>query len=119
MWQDNVVNSTDTSFLSENLILKSDSYKVGHWMMLPDGTQGFFSYAGPRGFIKGLDKAVFWGLQAILKKIFSKRITIADVRRAKRFADRHLGPGIFNEEGWTRVVKENDGKIPQIGRAHV
>lgn len=117
-WEDYKTTAVDNqSLLTDNLVLKSDSYKVGHWLMLPDGTQGFFSYAGPRGFIKGLDKAVFWGLQAILKKIFSKRITIADVRRAKRFADRHLGPGIFNEEGWTRIVNENSGKIPLKIRA--
>ena len=102
MWSDKGIDQSllDTSLLSENMILKTDSYKIGHWLMLPNGTQGFFSYAGPRGFIKGLDKAVFWGLNLILRRCFSKKLTMADVRRAKRFSDLHLGPGIFNEEGY-------------------
>lgn len=119
MWSDKGIDQSllDTSLLSENMILKTDSYKIGHWLMLPNGTQGFFSYAGPRGFIKGLDKAVFWGLNLILRRCFSKKLTMADVRRAKRFSDRHLGPGIFNEEGWNTIVTEFGGNLPLRVRA--
>lgn len=120
MWQDNVVDISyrgPDTLLSDVLPLKTDSYKIGHWLMLPDGTRGFFSYAGPRGFIKGLDRAVFWGLNMILKRCFSRAITHRDVTRAKRFADRHLGPGIFNEEGWMIIVNEFGGRLPLRVRA--
>lgn len=100
------------SLLSEVLPLKTDSYKVGHWKMLPGGTTNMYSYGESRGLTSGITDVVFYGFQAILKKHFSKQITASDVERTKRFADRHLRPGAFDYEGWMDVVTKNDGRLP-------
>lgn len=114
-WQDKVVKVTSEAvrgLLSDLLILKTDSYKVGHWEMLPLGATNMYSYGEARGLTNGIQDVVFDGLQAILKKHFSKKITHQDIFRAKRFADRHLRPGAFNEEGWKIIVDEFDGRLP-------
>jgi nicotinamide phosphoribosyltransferase len=118
MWQDYVSQDGSKSILSsvgllqDVLCLKTDSYKVGHWKMLAEDTDNFFSYGEARGAGHGIEKTVMFGLQAIIKKYFLKKITMRDIMRAKRFADRHLKPGAFNYEGWKYIVDEYDGYLP-------
>lgn len=101
--------------LSDNLILRTDSYKNSHWKLYPNGIINLYSYIESRGsdlpFMKG--RTVMFGLQAILKKYFvGKVITMEQVEQAKRFVDRHIGPGVFHYEGWEYIVKQHDGKLP-------
>lgn len=114
-WQDNVVEeraSFPVGLLSDVLCLKSDSYKVGHWKMMLDDVDNFFSYGEARGPGHGITKTVVTGPQAIIKKYFMKKVTMGDVKRAKRFADRHLRPGAFNYEGWKYIVEVHNGYLP-------
>lgn len=116
-WQDKVIENREISYavnclLQDILPLKTDSYKISHWKMLPEGTDGFFSYGESRGAGHGIKKTVMWGLTAIIKKYFTKQITMSDIKRAKRFADRHLRPGAFNFEGWKYIVEEHNGYLP-------
>lgn len=99
-------------FLSDVLPLLTDSYKVGHWLMQPKNTNFAFSYIESRGDNVGINQTVSWGFQAIVKKYLLTPITMRDVERAKRFADRHLKPGVFNYEGWKRIVTEYNGYLP-------
>ena len=94
-----------------NPILKTDSYKVSHWRMLPPGTTNTYCYLEARNGGK-LDKIIYFGLLAMLKEHFSTPVTMADVRQAKAIVDAHMGPGIFNEEGWLTIVNEFDGWLP-------
>lgn len=112
-WQDRVVQKPARTPLTENLILKSDSYKPGHWKMLPGAIANMYSYGESRGFTEaGWSEVVWFGMQGILKKHFSKQLTMRDVERAKVFIDRHIRPGAFNYEGWKTIVEEFDGKLP-------
>lgn len=113
-WQDYYVSieSAVRTLLSEVLPLKTDSYKIGHWKMLPIGSGNMFSYGASRGAGGGISDVLFWGLQMIVKKHFTKQVTMKDIERAKRFADRHLRPGAFNYEGWKYIVEKHNGFLP-------
>ena len=94
-----------------SLILKSDSYKFTHNPQYPKGTTKVISYLESRGGI--FDNTVFYGLQFLLKKHFEGVVvTRQDVDKAKKIIDNHIGPNIFNYEGWLRIVNVHGGKIP-------
>ena len=95
----------------ESLIFKSDSYKYSHWKQYPAGTSKVYSYLESRG--GKFNNTLFYGLQYILKKHFDGIvITEDDVIKAKEIIDKHVGPGIFNYDGWMIIAKEHGGKIP-------
>ena len=95
----------------KSLILKSDSYKFTHNPQYPKGTTKVISYLESRGGI--FDNTVFYGLQFLLKKHFEGVVvTKKDVDKAKKIIDNHIGPNIFNYEGWMRIVNVHGGKIP-------
>lgn len=95
----------------KSLILKSDSYKFTHNPQYPKGTTKVISYLESRGGI--FDNTVFYGLQFLLKKHFEGVVvTKKDVDKAKKIIDNHIGPNIFNYEGWMRIVNFHGGKIP-------
>lgn len=107
-------------FNENNLILKTDSYKIDHWEMLPQGAQYLYSYGESRGSdqysVRGLPEGytvtVFHGLQGILKRHFSGRLTMKDVDEAEALVDMHMGPGVFNRKGWEQIVTKFKGKLP-------
>lgn len=112
-------------FNPENLILKSDSYKVNHWEMLPAGANYLYSYVesrgsdqwAVRGTNQGYTTTVWFGLQAILKRHFSGRLTMKDVDEAEELVELHMGPGIFNRKGWETIVTKFKGRLPLRIRA--
>jgi nicotinamide phosphoribosyltransferase len=97
----------------ENIILLSDSYKVGHHAMYPEGTQNIYSYLESRKGAK-FPETVFFGLQVYLKKYFvGKVVTQADIDEAKEFCKAHfLGMDFFNIDMWQYIVDFHDGKLP-------
>lgn len=96
-----------------NLILDTDSYKVSHWLQFPPNTTGMFSYLESRG---GRDpEVVFFGLQYLLKKYLTQRITPDMVKEADHFLARHGVP--FNRAGWMRIAHELGGRLPVRIRA--
>lgn len=103
--------------MRNNLILNSDSYKTSHWLQLPELTDGMYSYGEARGSDHGYTEVVQWGMTAIIKKYFLKPITAADVAQAGRFVDRHMGPGVFNYDGWNYIVEKHNGYLPLRIRA--
>lgn len=103
--------------LRNNLILNTDSYKATQWMQYPTGMKNLYSYIESRGSDFGYNKVVMFGLQAILKKYMCTVVTQQDVERANVFIDRHIGPGIFNREGWDYIVREHGGRLPLRVRA--
>lgn len=95
-----------------NIITLTDSYKLTHKPMYPDGTTGVYSYLEAR---KGAeyDETVFFGLQSILKQIEGSVVTQEDVDAAADLAIAHFGDdNLFNREGWEYIVNEHDGKLP-------
>lgn len=99
----------------KNVILNSDSYKVSHFAQYPQGTTDVFSYIESRGGFK--DYTVFFGLQGFIKQNLLTPITHEDIDKAQQLIDAHLGPGIFNREGWEYIVNEHNGYMPVRIRA--
>jgi nicotinamide phosphoribosyltransferase len=99
------------NFLFNNLILKSDSYKISHYKQYPEGTTKIYSYLESRG--GKFDKTLFFGLQYYLKKYFEGNVISVDfVKAANEFSKEHFGTDIFNYEGWMYIATELGGKLP-------
>lgn len=95
----------------DNIILQTDSYKCTHWKQYPPGTEKVYSYFESRG--GKFNSVVFFGLQYIIAKYLSGRVVTQEkIDEAKDFYDKHLGPGLFNEDGWKRILKVHGGYLP-------
>jgi len=79
----------------DNLLLQVDSYKVSHWLQFPKGTEYAYYYIESRG---GTDKLMFFGLQAIIKKLLSSIPSGYSIDFAEAFWKAHGLP--FNKKGW-------------------
>lgn len=99
--------------MDENIILMQDSYKLSHWEQYPPGVTAMSSYLESRGGEH--DRTVFFGLQYLLTRYLSRRVSVDDVDEADRFARLHGVP--FNRQGWTYVARELDGRLPVRVRA--
>ena len=92
------------------MILKTDTYKNGHWKQTPDGTENVYSYWTSRG---GRWPAfIFFGLQYYLKEYLIRRVTEEDVARARTRINALHGQDIFNEAGWRKILDRYDGYMP-------
>ncbi len=101
----------------ENIILTTDSYKLSHDKQYPTGSQRIFSYFEPRVGAKW-NQTVFFGLQIILKKYLQGNVVSKEfIEEAKALTDAHIGPNVFNEKGWTRLLEKHGGKLPVKIRA--
>src|SRR5438270_1016305 len=99
-----------------NLVLQTDSYKFSHWKQYPPGTQFVYSYLESRGGM--FDQTLFFGLQYyLLHYLQGIVVSEQDVVEARQFVDRHIGPGVFNFEGWMHVIHKHNGRLPVIIRA--
>lgn len=101
---------------TRNLVLQTDSYKFTHWKQYPPGTQLVYSYLESRGGM--FDQTLFFGLQYYLSEYLTGVvINEEDVLEAREFVDKHIGPGIFNLEGWMQIVRKHGGRLPVIIKA--
>lgn len=94
----------------KNFILQTDSYKFSHYKQYPPNTSNVFAYIESRG--GKFPASLFVGLQIYIKEVLMRPITAADVAEAKAFVDKHMGPNLFNEEGWMTIVNEYNGFMP-------
>lgn len=92
----------------DNLILDTDSYKASHFLQYPRGTSAMFSYIESRG--GRFDRTVFFGLQYILKKYMTQRVTRAMIDEADTFFRAHGEP--FPRDGWEYIARELNGRLP-------
>lgn len=101
--------------LREGVIFDTDSYKAGHFLQYPPGTQKIVGYLEAR---VGADYpyTVFAGLQYICKEYLTGSVvTEADVLEANDFFSRHGEPFPFH--GWMKIVDRHGGKLPLRIRA--
>lgn len=90
-----------------SLIVDTDSYKVSMWKQYPPKTEYVSSYIEARG--GRFDSAVFFGLQAFLKKL-ERPITADEVEFGNAYWTAQGLP--FNYDGWMYIVNELGGKLP-------
>jgi nicotinamide phosphoribosyltransferase len=103
-------NNTVADF---SIIALSDSYKVGHHNMYPEGTQRVYSYFESR---KGaqFDETVFFGLQYIIKRyLVGQVVTQEAIDAAAAMYLQHFGSDtLFNRAGWEYILKVHGGRLP-------
>lgn len=99
--------------MHDNIILATDSYKLCHWQQYPKNTEYVYSYFESR---KGAAYPVttFFGLQYILKRYMTgKVVTMEHIYEAARLAEVHFGQKeLFNLDGWLKIVRDHDGRLP-------
>ena len=100
-----------------NAALLSDSYKYSHSKQYPPGTTLVSSYLESRG--GAFAETVFFGLQYILQQYLTgeNRLTLSDVSEAEEMCGAHIGPGLFNREGFRHILWDHAGKLPLKIRA--
>lgn len=98
--------------MNDNLILATDSYKLGHWKQYPAGTRGVYSYLEARVGAK-FPETVFFGLQSILRDLEGAVVSGRDIHEARELALAHFGTDdLFNRAGWERITTKHGGKLP-------
>lgn len=97
--------------LIDNLCLKTDSYKIGHWPQYPPGTRYVSSYFEHRSGGK-FQEVMSFGLQYLLKRYLTKPVTSGHVAAADYFLQKHFGAQLFNVQGWYDIVKDHGGYLP-------
>ncbi|GGS04326.1 nicotinate phosphoribosyltransferase [Deinococcus sedimenti] len=102
-----------TPLNDHNIILDTDSYKSSHFLQYPKGTTRLFSYLESRG--GKYPQTRFFGLQYILDRYLTTRVTAEMVEEARALIEAHGEP--FPYEGWMRVVNVHGGRLPLEVRA--
>ncbi len=102
-----------TSLNDRNIILDTDSYKSSHFLQYPKGTTRLFSYLESRG--GKYPQTRFFGLQYILDRYLTTRVTAEMVEEARALIEAHGEP--FPYDGWMRVVNVHGGRLPLHIRA--
>lgn len=94
--------------MKKNILLNTDSYKVGMWDIYPQGTRNVFSYIESRG---GKHRnIVFFGLQAFIKEYLTDPLTMEDVEEAISLLKLH-GMSV-NEDNLRSIVTKHNGFLP-------
>lgn len=99
--------------MRRNLTLLTDSYKLGHHQMYPDGTKHVYSYYESRKGSK-FPYTVFFGLQYILKEYLEgRRVNFEDIEDGRTFCKAHFGfDGMFNYDMWKVILEKYEGRLP-------
>lgn len=103
--------------MSDNFLLKTDSYKATHFKQYAPGTRTVYSYFESRG--GKFSETTFALLQYVLKRHFEgPRITPGAIDEAIALYTAHFGTGEhINRDGWTHVWYDHGGKLPLSIRA--
>jgi nicotinamide phosphoribosyltransferase len=103
--------------LKNNIVFKTDSYKLTHWSIYNElEIRKIFSYFEAR------DKALFptttfFGLQILLKILEKNPITQSMIDEGELITNTHIGPNLFNRDGWEHILKNHNGRLPVIIKA--
>jgi nicotinamide phosphoribosyltransferase len=98
-----------------NRIIDTDSYKASHFLQYPPNTTLVHSYLESRGSERNYSATVFFGLQYLLKRYFTRPFTKEDVLEANEVITAHGEP--FNLAGWMRLIEKHQGRLPLRIRA--
>lgn len=96
--------------LQANFILQADGYKACHWQQIPENADYAYTVMVPRGLPHYADEIVAAGQNMIASYFASVRITEEMVDEAQLEIEAQGYE--FHREGWMRIVRELDGKLP-------
>lgn len=95
----------------DNFILQTDSYKMTHYLLLPDGLEEAYAYLESRG--GEMPYSVMFGLQYYIKKYLAGvRITPEKIEEARQKNIEHFGFDCFNADMWYHIWEKHGGKLP-------
>ena len=103
------------------ILLDTDTYKMGHPRMYPDGAtelRAYFTCRGP--LFQHDERIVFYGMRYLFDTVLSRRITQNDIDEADAWLQQH---GVANtpmewpRDLWQKVVDDYEGYIPVEVRA--
>ena len=95
----------------DNFILQTDSYKMTHHLLLPEGMQEAYAYMEPRG--GEMPYSVMFGLQYYIKKYLAGvRITPEKIEAARKMNIAHFGFDCFNDKMWYHIWEKHGGMLP-------
>ncbi len=100
----------------DNFIIMSDSYKMTHHLLYPEGLKSVYSSLEARG--GEMPYTVFVLLQYYIKRyIAGRRITHEKIEEAHQANIAHFGFDCFDDTMWKHICEKHDGKLPLIIRA--
>jgi len=95
----------------DNFIIMTDSYKMTHHLLYPNGLRRVYSYMEPRG--GEMPYTVFFGLQYYIKRYLAgRRITKEKIEDARQANIAHFGFDCFDDTMWYHILNKHDGKLP-------
>ena len=99
--------------MKKNIILTTDSYKLTHWGMYPEGTEEVYSYFESRVGAKW-PYTVFFGLQYLMKEYLEGPVVTREgIEEAANFCRLHFGDEKqFNRKGWEHILYQHAGHLP-------
>lgn len=102
--------------MRENLTLLTDSYKLGHWRMIPKDTRHVYSYFQARLGSPDVQfqETVWAGLQAIMMEyLIGIRVSLSDIIEGEEFCKAHFGvDGMYNRAMWRHIIDVHGGRLP-------
>lgn len=97
--------------MENNILLKTDSYKISHHKQYPSKINIVYSYLESRG--GEYPEQVFFGLQYILKKhLVGQVVTKESLEQATQFWKAHFGYDIIDKEMWQHIIDKHNGHLP-------
>jgi len=80
-------------------------------MQYPPGTEVVYSYFESRG--GKFQEITFFGLQYIIKRwLLGQVVTKEKIDEAAEVYEAHMGPGLFNYDGWMYILEKHGGRLP-------
>lgn len=91
-----------------DIVVDTDSYKLSHWKQYPNKTTQVTSYleARPGGLH---DQVVWFGARQILEGLY---VNPGSIDFMAGWTEQHMGPDIFNKDGWDKLFKKYNGELP-------
>ena len=97
--------------MEDNILLKTDSYKISHHQQYPPNTAYVYAYLESRG--GNYPEQVFFGLQYVLKKhLLGPVVTRERLQEAREFWKEHFGKDLLDVEMWEYIIDRYDGHLP-------
>ena len=97
--------------MEDNILLKTDSYKISHHRQYPSNITCVYAYLESRG--GSYPEQVFFGLQYILKKhLIGRIVTKERLDEAIEFWKEHFGHDIVERSTWEYIIDKYDGHLP-------
>jgi nicotinamide phosphoribosyltransferase len=95
----------------DNFIIQTDSYKMTHHILLPDGMQEAYAYLEARG--GEMPYTTLFALQYYLKRYLAGvRITPEKIEEARQKNIAHFGFDCFNADMWNYIWEKHGGMLP-------